>query len=577
MSTKNTSLVSLSTLKEVIDALGVRSDLSDQRRLDLRSSLRTFAKVMGKSPDQVPADIGALNSQIAGLTAQMVGLSAPRWANVKSGLTTALSLTGAKVIAGKRREALAPEWAALLDQVEGRYERARLSKFFSWCTTEGISPAGVGQGDVDRFVVALSTSSLTERPKSVHRDLALAWGRCRTAVAGWPDVEIKVPNNSRAYALAEEDFSEAFAKDVSAYLHHLAEVDPFEETPRKAMAPTTLRDTKLRIYQLASALAQSGRDPKSIMGLRDLVAPEAAKAALRVQHERNGKRKTGQLANYARTLINAARHWVKASEEDLDALRALGRSITPKTGGMTDRNRSRLRQFDNQSAVHRLIGLPGLVFDALPPQGRLSPAQALRAQSALAVAILILGAPLRIKNLASLQLGVHVLETRPLGAGGSGGMGIGAMGTTTTRHIVVRGKEVKNARDLEFTLPNILCKYLDIYVIRCLPILVRGGSTYLFPNTTGGSKTPGSLSVQLKTFVKPETGLIFNAHLSRHLAAKLFLERHPGDYSVVQQLLGHKDLQTTMRAYVGLEQGDAIKRYDQMMDDLLEGGQDDDE
>jgi hypothetical protein len=31
-----------------------------------------------------------------------------------------------------------------------------------------------------------------------------------------------------------------------------------------------------------------------------------------------------------------------------------------------------------------------------------------------------------------------------------------------------------------------------------------------------------------------------------------------------------------MRAYVGMEQGDAIKRYDQMMDDLLEGGQDDD-
>ena len=577
MSTKTVSLVSPTTLQGVIDALALRSDLTDQRRLDLRSSLRTFAKVMGKAPDQVLADISVLNSQIAGLTAQMIMLSAPRWANVKSGLVAALSLTGAKVIAGKRRGPLAPEWEVLLDQVEGAYERARLSRFMSWCTAEGIAPTNVSQVDVDRFVVALAKESLVERPKAVHRDLALAWGRCRTTVAGWPDIAVAVPNHTRAYALAEEDFSDAFVKDVDAYLHHLAVVDPFEDTPRKAMAPTTLRDTKLRIYQLASALAQSGRDPNTITGLCDLVDPEAAKAALRVQHVRNGKRRTGQLANYARTLINTARHWVKASEEDIEKLRALARSITPKTSGLTDKNRSRLRQFDNQSAVHRLTGLPGLVFDNLPPQGRLSPAQALRAQSALAVAILILGAPLRIKNLASLQLGVHVLETRPLGAGGSAGMGIGAMGTTTTRHIVVPGKEVKNARDLEFTLPNILCKYLDIYVTRCLPILVRGGSTYLFPNTTGGSKTPGSLSVQLKTFVKRETGLIFNAHLSRHLAAKLFLERHPGDYSVVQQLLGHKDLQTTMRAYVGLEQGDAIKRYDQMMDDLLEGGQDDDE
>jgi len=575
MSTKNTSLVSPTTLQGVVDALALRKELSDQRRQDLRSSLRTFAKVMGKTPDQVPADIGVLNSQIAGMTAQMVGLSAPRWANVKSGLTTALSLTGAKVIAGKRRGALAPEWAALLDQVEGRYERARLSKFFSWCTAEGITPADVGQADVDRFGVALGKESLVERPKAVHRDLALAWGRCRTTVAGWPDVEIKVPNNSRAYALSESDFSEAFVQDVAAYLHHLAVVDPFEETPRKALAPTTLRDVKLRIYQLASALAETGRDPKTITGLCGLVAPEAGKTILRGQYQRNGGRKTGQLTNYARTLINAARHWVKASEEDIEKLCALARSITPKTGGMTDKNRARLRQFDNPVSVQRLISLPGLVFDALPPQGRLSPAQALRAQSALAVAILILGAPLRIKNLASLQLGVHVLETRPIGLGGNTGFVAGK--GTTTRHIVLPAHEVKNTKDLEFTLPIGLCKYLDVYVSRCLPVLVRGGGTYLFPNTNGGSKRPDGLSVQIKTFIERETGLEVNVHLFRHLAGKLYLDRYHGDYPTVQMLLGHKDLQTTIRAYVGMEQGDAIKRYDQMMDDLLEGGQDDDE
>jgi integrase len=556
MSMKNASRVSLSTLQEVIDALALRDDLTDQRRLDLRSSLRTFARVLGKSPDQVPADIGVLNSQITGMTAQMVGLSAPRWANVRSGLTTALSLTGAKVIAGKRRGPLAPEWEVLLDQVEGAYERARLSRFMSWCTTEGIAPADVGQGDVDRFVLALAKESLVERPKAVHRDLALAWGRCRATVDGWPDVEIAVPDHSRAYALAESDFADAFVQDVDAYLHHLAVVDPFEDTPRQAMAPTTLRDTRLRIYQLASALAQSGRDPKTITGLSDLVAPDAAKAALRVQHQRNGGRKTGQLANYARTLINAARHWVKASEEDIEKLRSLARSITPKTSGMTDKNRARLRQFDDETAVQRLIGLPARVFDNLPSVGRLSPSQAVRAQSALAVAILILGAPVRIKNLASLQMGVHIMSIR-----------------VDVRHLVLPAVEVKNTRDLEFVLSAMICKYIDIYNARCLPVLVRGGSTYLFPNTTGGTKTPGSLSVQIKTFVKRETGLMWNVHLARHLSAKLYLERNPGDYPLVQTLLGHKDLQTTLRAYVGMESQHAIGRFDKMMADLLEGAQ----
>lgn len=556
MSTKNISLVSPATLQGVIDALALRSDLSDQRRLDLRSSLRTFARVLGKTPDQVHADIGVLNSQIAGLTAQMVGLSPARWANVKSGLTAALTLTGAKVVPGKRRGPLSPDWAVLLDQVADRYERSRLSRFMSWCTTEAIAPAKVSQGDVDRFVVALAKESLVERPRAVHRDLALAWDRCRATVTGWPDVGIAVPNHSRAYALAEGDFSDAFVQDVDAYLHHLAVVDPFEETARQAMAPTTLRDTRLRIYQLASALAQSGRDPKTITGLSDLVAPEAAKAALRVQHERNGKRKTGQLANYARTLINAARHWVKASEEDIEKLRGLARSITPKTSGMTDKNRARLRQFDDEAAVQRLIGLPARVFDNLPTVGRLSPAQALRAQSALAIAILMLGAPVRIKNLASLQIGVHILSIR-----------------ADVRHLALAAAEVKNTRDLEFVISPMICKYIDIYNARCLPVLVRGGSTYLFPNTTGGTKTPGSLSVQIQTFVKRETGLILNVHLARHLSAKLYLERNPGDYPLVQMLLGHKDLQTTLRAYVGMEQGHAIGRFDKMMADLLEGAQ----
>ena len=556
MSTKNASPVSLSTLQEVIDALALREDLSAQRRLDLRSSLRTFSKALGKTPNQVPADIGALNQQIAGLTAQMVGLSAPRWANVKSGLTAALTLTGAEVVPGKRRGPLSPDWAVLLDQIDDRYERSRLSRFMSWCSTEGIGPMDVGQAEVDRFVTALAKQSLVERPRAVHRDLALAWDRCRATVAGWPNVKIAVPNYSRAYALAESDFADAFVQDVDAYLHHLAVVDPFEDTPRQAMAPTTLRDTKLRIYQLASALAQSGRDPKTITGLCDLVALEAAKAALRVQHQRNGGRKTGQLANYARTLINVARHWVKVSDEDIEKLRAIARSITPKTGGMTDKNRARLRQFDNEAAVQRLIGLPARVFDNLPAAGRLSPAQALRAQSALAIAILMLGAPVRIKNLASLQIGVHIMSIR-----------------ADVRHLVLPAAQVKNTRDLEFVLSPTICKYIDIYNARCLPVLVRGGSTYLFPNTTGGTKTPGSLSVQIQTFVKREAGLILNVHLARHLSAKLYLERNPGDYPTVQMLLGHKDLQTTLRAYVGMEQGHAIGRFDKMMADMLEGAQ----
>jgi integrase len=139
-------------------------------------------------------------------------------------------------------------------------------------------------------------------------------------------------------------------------------------------------------------------------------------------------------------------------------------------------------------------------------------------------------------------------------------------------HIVLPAEEVKNRQDLEFPVAPMVAKMLEIYVNRCLPILGKTAAGFLFPNTSGRAKAAGSLGVQVKTFIKRETGLVINVHAFRHLAAKLYLERNPGDYATVQMLLGHKSLQTTLRAYVGLERRDATRRYDSMMMSLIERG-----
>lgn len=560
MSTKTVSPAAPTNLQEVIDAIGTLPDLTEQRRLDLRSALRSFARGLNRRTVEIPADVAALKKQISGLTAPMVGLTKPRWANVRSGVIAALSLTGAGIVAGKRRYPLAPDWEELLAKVADRFERARLSRFLSWCSKAGIAPSDVIQSDVDRFAKALTTEMMAERPKAVHRDFALAWNRCRASIASWPDLEVQVPVNSRTYALPEDAFSEAFARDVNAYIQHLAVVDPFEEMPRKPAAATTLRDLRLRIFQLATTLAAAGRDPKSFIGLCDLVDPAAVKTVLSAQHARNGNRKTGQLYNYAQLLIKVARHWVQLPEAEFEKLRSLGRAVKPKATGMTDKNRARLRQFDDPQAVDQLIKLPLRVFDQLPASGRLSVQECLRAQSALIIGILVLAAPLRIKNVASLRLGIHIL---PLRAG---------VPLANGCHIVIPAAEVKNDQDLEFSVSSVIAKLFDIYVMRCLLVLGKTAEGFLFPNGSGGAKTEGSLGVQIKTFLRRETGLVMNVHAFRHLAAKLYLERNPGDYATVQMLLGHKSLQTTLRAYVGLERSDAIKRYDSMMTSLIEKG-----
>ena len=46
----------------------------------------------------------------------------------------------------------------------------------------------------------------------------------------------------------------------------------------------------------------------------------------------------------------------------------------------------------------------------------------------------------------------------------------------------------------------------------------------------------------------------------------LFLREHPGEYETTRLILGHKNLNTTVRFYSGLEQADALRRLDALID-----------
>jgi hypothetical protein len=73
--------------------------------------------------------------------------------------------------------------------------------------------------------------------------------------------------------------------------------------------------------------------------------------------------------------------------DHLEALRKLRLQVNPGKGEMTKRNRTRLRVFDDQVNVERLINLPESI---VRPLARLPDAgynDAVRAQTALAIAI----------------------------------------------------------------------------------------------------------------------------------------------------------------------------------------------
>jgi integrase len=157
-----------------------------------------------------------------------------------------------------------------------------------------------------------------------------------------------------------------------------------------------------------------------------------------------------------------------------------------------------------------------------------------------------LTAPLRVRNLASLDLVEHIVRT--------------ANGRRVS--VVIAGHEVKNREDLDYPLPEPSVALLDFYLTRHRPVLAPAGNTALFPGRFGGAKGSQVLGRQISSTIKRYTGLDIHPHLFRHIAAKLYLDAYPGSYEVVRRVLGHRSIDTTTTFYTGLETAAAVRHFD---------------
>jgi hypothetical protein len=297
---------------------------------------------------------------IAQITATGAGLSQARWRNVRSLFNAALASAGASTIGRRSNAALLPAWRDLMARMPDRYDRAKLSKLARFCSLRGLTPEQVNDAVLTAFGEMLVHSAV-ERPKQVHRDACLTWNGMVDRIYGWPALQLTVPNHARTYAMPLEAFPPSFATDLQAYLDRQAGKDLFGNIPAPASG-VTLRCHRTWLLELASALVLSGRDIASIRSLADLVAVDAAKRARRFFWQRNGQRKSGQLHNFARLILTIAKHWAKVPADQLEALREVRREVDPGKGDMTERNRLRLRAFDDSVNVRRLVNLPDTIM-----------------------------------------------------------------------------------------------------------------------------------------------------------------------------------------------------------------------
>src|SRR5215472_7362806 len=160
------------------------------------------------------------------------------------------------------------------------------------------------------------------------------------------------------------------------------------------------------------------------------------------------------------------------------------------------------------------------------------------AQLAVAIAILT-RAPVRLANLTAIRLGINLIKPG---------------GLDSNYWLVFPDYDVKNRVKLEYPLERYLTELIDEYVHDFRPVLLRGrNEDWPFPGQARGAKGKTCLSGQITERIYKATGLRMTVHQFRHAAGAIILQRRPGEYELVRRLLGHKNVQTTIKCYIGLE------------------------
>lgn len=537
----------VATMADLLASIQADASLSPRQREGRASAVRTYAKWLGRPLSALSAELRTVRQELAALSAVRLGVSAGRLANVRSFLMRSLHAIRADLV-DTRRQPLLPAWADLFAAAGDVRARYGCSRFGRWCSARGLGPHKVTQELAMAFAADLVDRVPSRRPRSAFVAFCRAWNAAAVRWPQvWPQVRLDAGDQRRAYVLSVDRIHPWFRTDVETMLRRFGAAIDLPRGFTRPYAPSTLAELRRIVLRLYSVAVACHRPEPVIASLSDLVQPEIVRAILGHYLEKFTAANTRSAAKYAHFIFVIAKYWVRLPPDPLEKLQKFRTTLTPKRSGMADKNRATLRCFDDAATAERLLTLGDAAVAtfrrAINPKVR----HALALQVALAIEILI-AAPVRSQNLASIDLSRHLIWR--------------VEGRKAVAHLVFPAVEVKNDADLEFRLPGHLIAMLTLYLEAARPLLAGASDTYLFPGCGNRPKGPSLLSKQIAMVTQRALGTRVTAHQFRHLVGYLFLKDNPTGHEVVRQLLGHKNITTTITFYAGMEQAAAVQAVD---------------
>lgn len=543
MSTAEASRTSLADLILLIQ----RANLSPTQRRDQISAVRTLARLLGAEPEEILADPARLRRRMEAIAPEALGLSKGRWTNIRSLVGKALSLAR-PMQPGRQIAPLLPEWENLLALLD-RNRATRMLALARHLSIKGVGPVDASLQDLEAYRDAIHNDRLRAKPEQTWDSIVWTWNACRRETAGWPDVEIPRIVRREIYVLDWSAFPASLKTDVDAFLLRQSGADLDEDGPPRPLRAASL---KTRAYQLrvaASALVHKGVPPELIRSLADVVTLDNFKLILRFLLDRHDGKSSPQVSQMAGFLNGVAKHWAKADDLIQLKMKNLAARFPAGPRHLTPKNRERLRPFDDAGTVDRFLVLPQQIRWAVEKDRRAPKLKAVDAQMAAAIAILQV-TPIRLGNLAAIDMHKNLI----------------ARGKRV--YLVFGEGDTKNREPIDFELPATTLDLVAWYIRKYRSHLVRQPNDALFPGEGAGSKSAYGFGAQIKAAVFRFTGLEVNPHLFRHAGAKMFLDKQPGQYEVIRQVLRHRSIETTTSFYAGAETRSAGRHFADVIDTL---------
>jgi integrase len=533
---------------EALSAIEKATDLPPQKRAQWASALRQIAKALDRPMATLPARWTAARFNVERLHPATVGANAKTLANQKSNVKAALRWFGKEHEVAPRGVPLTTAWTALRDSIEGYGRKSRLSGLMRYCSGRNIEPDAVDETVLDDYFIYRKQTTSLATNAAARRSVVRAWNTSADQNASWPQRSLAEPPLQPAEGPAWEEFPAGLRRDVDDYLAGLQKIRKGPNGKRyRPCSANTIKTRRAELVAVARKAVRIGIPIENLSSLSALAHPDVAEPVIDAYWQENGDEPKIFTIELGSKLLGLA-HRAGLDQDAIERLADLRALLEEhRQGGLTNKNLAVVRKVLTPGVWKRVVNLPVELMREARANLPLAPVKAaLAAQIAVAISILSL-APIRLANLVSIMIDENLIKPG---------------GPNSTYWLTFPHYDVKNRVRLEFTFDEQITELIDEYIHDYRPHLMRGSnSACLFPGMTGKPKTANMFSNQITERIEAATGLRLTAHQFRHAAAAIYLRHHPGAYEVVKRLLGHRNIQTTINFYCGLETTQANQEF----------------